>query len=187
VKVLLIDNYDSFTYNLAHLFGELGAEVVVVRNDELELDQAQALAPSHLVISPGPGRPEDAGVSEAAVRLFAGRVPVLGVCLGHQAIVSVFGGSVGAARCLVHGKASPVSHDGRGLFAGLPIDFAAGRYHSLAATELPDCLEVSASAPDGEVMAVRHRSLAVDGVQFHPESVLTPDGPLLARNFLALA
>jgi len=187
VKLLLIDNYDSFTYNLAHLFAELGAEVVVVRNDEIDVEAARALAPSHLVISPGPGRPEQAGVSEALVGAFAGEIPVLGVCLGHQAIVSVFGGSVGAARSLVHGKATEVSHDARGLFAGLPPAFPAGRYHSLAATALPDCLEVSASAADGEVMAVRHRELAVDGVQFHPESVLTPDGALLARNFLVAA
>jgi anthranilate synthase/aminodeoxychorismate synthase-like glutamine amidotransferase len=182
--VLLIDNYDSFTYNLAHLFGELGAEVVVRRNDEITVAEAEALAPSHVVISPGPGRPEVAGVSEDVVRAFAGRVPTLGVCLGHQAIVSVFGGEVGPAQELVHGKATVVRHDGRGLFAGLPEDFLAGRYHSLAATSLPDCLEVSATAPDGEVMAVRHRELPVDGVQFHPESVLTPVGLDIARNFL---
>jgi anthranilate synthase/aminodeoxychorismate synthase-like glutamine amidotransferase len=187
VKVLLIDNYDSFTYNLAHLFAELGAEVVVVRNDEIEIEAARALEPSHLVISPGPGRPEAAGISEQAVRAFAGEIPLLGVCLGHQAIVTVFGGTVGAARALVHGKATAVSHDGRGLFAGLPPDFPAGRYHSLAATSLPACLELSASAADGEVMAVRHRELRIDGVQFHPESVLTPDGALLARNFLGAA
>ncbi|MBV8396093.1 MAG: aminodeoxychorismate/anthranilate synthase component II [Actinobacteria bacterium] len=184
VTVLLIDNYDSFTYNLAHLFGELGADVVVRRNDEITLDEADALEPTHVVVSPGPGRPEDAGVSQDVVQRFAGRVAVLGVCLGHQAIVSVFGGEVGPAQALVHGKATMVAHDGRGLFAGLPEDFLAGRYHSLAATSLPDCLEVSATAADGEVMAVRHRELAVDGVQFHPESVLTPVGKDLARNFL---
>ena len=184
MTVLLIDNYDSFTYNLAHLFGELGADVVVRRNDEITLDEADALKPTHVVVSPGPGRPEDAGVSQDVVQRFAGRVPVLGVCLGHQAIVSVFGGEVGPAQALVHGKATMVAHDGRGLFAGLPEDFLAGRYHSLAATSLPDCLEVSATAADGEVMAVRHRELAVDGVQFHPESVLTPVGKDLARNFL---
>ena len=182
--LLLIDNYDSFTYNLAHLFGELGVEVVVRRNDEITVEEAERLAPSHLVISPGPGRPENAGVSERMVRAFAGRVPVLGVCLGHQAIVDVFGGEVGQARALVHGKATNVTHDGRGLFAGLPDEFSAGRYHSLAATSVPDCLEVSATSADGEVMAVRHRELPVDGVQFHPESVLTPDGPELGRNFL---
>ena len=186
-NVLLIDNYDSFTYNLAHLFGELGADVVVRRNDEITVDEAEAMEPTHVVISPGPGRPEAAGVSEEIVRAFAGRKPLLGVCLGHQAIVSVFGGDVGAARELVHGKATMVAHDGRGLFEGLPEDFLAGRYHSLAATSLPDVLEVSATAADGEVMAVRHRDLPVDGVQFHPESVLTPVGRDLARNFLAAA
>jgi len=182
--LLLIDNYDSFTYNLAHLFGELGTEVVVRRNDMITLAEIEQLRPSHLVISPGPGRPEDAGISEEAVRMLSGRVPVLGVCLGHQAIVSVFGGEIGQAQALVHGKATDVSHDGRGIFAGLPESFPAGRYHSLAATSVPSSLEVSASAADGEVMAVRHRELRVDGVQFHPESVLTPDGPALARNFL---
>jgi anthranilate synthase/aminodeoxychorismate synthase-like glutamine amidotransferase len=187
MAILLIDNYDSFTYNLAHLFGELGAEVVVRRNDEITVEEAEELAPSHLVVSPGPGRPEDAGVSEDVVRSLAGRVPTLGVCLGHQAIVDVFGGEVGAARELVHGKATMVRHDGRGLFAGLPEDFLAGRYHSLAATSIPDCLEVSATAADGEVMAVRHRELPVDGVQFHPESVLTPVGRDLAKNFLERA
>jgi anthranilate synthase/aminodeoxychorismate synthase-like glutamine amidotransferase len=185
-RVLLIDNYDSFTYNLAHLFGELGAEVVVYRNDEITVDEAAALEPTHVVISPGPGRPEAAGISEEIVRTFAGRRPLLGVCLGHQAIVSVFGGEVGPARELVHGKATMVAHDGRGLFSGLPEDFLAGRYHSLAATSLPESLQVSATAADGEVMAVRHRELPVDGVQFHPESVLTPVGRDLAKNFLAV-
>jgi anthranilate synthase/aminodeoxychorismate synthase-like glutamine amidotransferase len=185
--LVLIDNYDSFTYNLAHLFGVLGAEVTVRRNDEIGIEELERMAPTHIVISPGPGRPEDAGVSEAVVRAFAGHVPVLGVCLGHQAIVSVFGGTVGPARALVHGKATAVEHDGRGLFSGLPAGFAAGRYHSLAATDVPDVLEISAAAPDGEVMAVRHRELRVDGVQFHPESVLTPGGSELARNFLESA
>jgi anthranilate synthase/aminodeoxychorismate synthase-like glutamine amidotransferase len=184
MKVLLIDNYDSFTYNLAHLFGELGAEVVVFRNDAITADEAVALAPSHLVISPGPGRPEDAGASTAVVLALAARVPVLGVCLGHQVIVGAYGGEVGAARALVHGKATTVNHDGDGLFRGLPQDFPAGRYHSLAATSIPAILETSATAPDGEVMAVRHRQLRIDGVQFHPESVLTPVGPKLAKNFL---
>jgi anthranilate synthase/aminodeoxychorismate synthase-like glutamine amidotransferase len=185
--LLLIDNYDSFTYNLAHLFGELGTEVLVRRNDAITVGEAERLGPSHVVISPGPGRPEAAGVSEEIVRAFAGRVPVLGVCLGHQAIVTVFGGEVGAAQSLVHGKSTEVSHDGRGLFAGLPEPFEAGRYHSLAATTVPGVLEVAATAADGEVMAVRHRELRVDGVQFHPESVLTPDGPALAQNFLERA
>ena len=182
--LLLIDNYDSFTYNLAHLFGELGAEVMVRRNDEITVEEIERLAPSYLVISPGPGRPEAAGVSEAAVLSLAGRAPVLGVCLGHQVIVAAYGGTVGQAHALVHGKATEVTHDGLGLFAGLPEGFSAGRYHSLAATSVPDCLEVSATAADGEVMAVRHRELRIDGVQFHPESVLTPVGPELARNFL---
>jgi anthranilate synthase/aminodeoxychorismate synthase-like glutamine amidotransferase len=182
--LLLIDNYDSFTYNLAHLFGELGAEVVVRRNDEITVEETERFEPAHVVISPGPGRPEDAGISEDVVRAFAGRVPLLGVCLGHQAIVNVFGGEVGAAHQLVHGKATDVHHDGRGIFAGLPQDFPAGRYHSLAATSIPESLEVSATAADGEVMAVRHRELAVDGVQFHPESVLTPAGAELGKNFL---
>jgi anthranilate synthase/aminodeoxychorismate synthase-like glutamine amidotransferase len=182
--ILLVDNYDSFTYNLVHLFQELGAEVVVRRNDEIDADEAERLAPSHLVISPGPGRPEDSGATVEIVRRLAPATPTLGVCLGHQAIVEAFGGEIGQARRLVHGKASAVSHDGRGIFAGLPADFQAGRYHSLAATSVPDELEVSATTEDGEVMAVRHRSLRVDGVQFHPESVLTPDGPQLCRNFL---
>jgi len=183
--ILLIDNYDSFTYNLAHLFGELGAEVVVRRNDAIDAEEAERLAPSHLVLSPGPGRPEDAGVTVELVKRL--RVPMLGVCLGHQAIVAAFGGEIGRARRLVHGKASPIEHDGRGLFRGLPESFDAGRYHSLSATSVPDCLEVSASCAEGEVMAVRHRELPVDGVQFHPESVLTPLGPDLARNFLEAA
>ena len=182
--ILLVDNYDSFTYNLAHLFGELGAEVVVRRNDALDADEAERLAPSHLVLSPGPGRPGDAGASVEIVQRLAPSVPTLGVCLGHQAIVQAFGGEIGQARRIVHGKASAIDHDGRGLFRGLPEPFEAGRYHSLAATSLPGCLEVSATCTDGEVMAVRHRELPVDGVQFHPESVLTPLGPELARNFL---
>ena len=182
--ILLVDNYDSFTYNLAHLFGELGTEVVVLRNDAVDADEAERLAPSHLVISPGPGRPADAGNTPAIVRRLAGRVPTLGVCLGHQAIVEVFGGEIGAARDLVHGKVAAVRHDGRGLFRGLPDDFPAGRYHSLAATRIPEQLEVTATAADGEVMGVRHRELPIEGVQFHPESVLTPLGPDLARNFL---
>ena len=182
--ILLIDNYDSFTYNLAHLFGELGADVLVRRNDQLSPDDAELLAPSHLVISPGPGRPEDAGETPAILRRLAARVPTLGVCLGHQAIVQSFGGEVGQARELVHGKATSVTHDGRGIFAGLPDGFQAGRYHSLAATSVPDVFEISAAAADGEVMAVRHRELPLDGVQFHPESVLTPHGIDLIRNFL---
>ena len=184
MKVLMIDNYDSFTYNLVHLFEELGADVVVRRNDAVTVAEAEELAPDRLVVSPGPGRPEDSGVSVELVRALGPRVPTLGVCLGHQAIVEAFGGEVGYARELLHGKASPVRHDGSGLFAGLPEPFEAGRYHSLAATRLPDELEPTAYADDGEVMAVRHRELPIVGVQFHPESVLTPDGPALAKNFL---
>ena len=182
--ILLVDNYDSFTYNLVHLFQELGADVVVRRNDELTADEAERLTPSHLVISPGPGRPESSGATVEIVRRLAPTIPTLGVCLGHQAIIEAFGGEIGQAQRLVHGKASTVAHDGRGIFSGLPQDFEAGRYHSLAATRVPDELEVSARTEDGEVMGVRHRSLRVDGVQFHPESVLTPDGPHLCRNFL---
>jgi anthranilate synthase/aminodeoxychorismate synthase-like glutamine amidotransferase len=182
--ILLVDNYDSFTYNLVHLFEELGAEVVVRRNDEIDADGAERLGPSHLVISPGPGRPEGSGATVEIVRRLSPSTPTLGVCLGHQAIVEAFGGEIGQAQRLVHGKASAVSHDGRGIFAGLSQNFQAGRYHSLAATAVPDELEVSATTEDGEVMAVRHRSLRVDGVQFHPESVLTPEGPQLCRNFL---
>jgi anthranilate synthase component II len=182
--MLLIDNYDSFTYNLAHLFGALGVEVRVVRNDELTAHDAESLGASQLVVSPGPGRPADAGVSIEVIKRLAPRIPTLGVCLGHQAIVEAFGGEVGYARELLHGKASPVRHDGTGLFTGLPEPFDAGRYHSLAATKLPDELVPTAYADDGEVMAVRHRELPIAGVQFHPESVLTPDGPALARNFL---
>jgi anthranilate synthase component 2 len=183
--ILLIDNYDSFTYNLAHLFGALGCEVKVVRNDAIDADMAADLVPSHVLISPGPGRPGDAGATVEIVRRLGPRVPTLGVCLGHQAVVEAFGGEVGPAKQLVHGKASPVRHDGRGIFAGLPAEFEAGRYHSLAATTVPAGLEVSATGIDDEVMAVRHRELPVDGVQFHPESVLTPLGPALAKNFLA--
>jgi anthranilate synthase/aminodeoxychorismate synthase-like glutamine amidotransferase len=182
--ILLVDNYDSFTYNLAHLFQELGADVVVLRNDEIDADGAERLAPTHLVISPGPGRPRDAGTSVEIVQRLGSRVPTLGVCLGHQAIVEAFGGEIASAKQLVHGKASAIAHDGRGLFAGLPNPLEAGRYHSLAAFAVPDSLKVCATTDDGEVMAVRHRDLPVDGIQFHPESVLTPLGPELGRNFL---
>jgi len=182
--MLLIDNYDSFTYNLAHLFGALGVEVQVVRNDAIGAEGARRMAPTHVVVSPGPGRPTEAGVSVAIVRSLGATTPTLGVCLGHQAIVEAFGGAVGYARSLQHGKASPVHHDGKGLFSGLPEPFQAGRYHSLAATRIPDELELAAHCDDGEVMAVRHRSLPIVGVQFHPESVLTPVGTALARNFL---
>ena len=183
MNVLLIDNYDSFTYNLADLLGQLGAEVVVRRNDAITADEAEALAPTHLVVSPGPGRPAEAGVSLELIRRLGPTVPTLGVCLGHQAIVEAFGGEVGRAHEILHGKASPVQHDGRGIFLGLPQGFEAGRYHSLAATGIPDALEVSATFGD-EVMGVRHRELPIDGVQFHPESVLTPLGRQLLKNFL---
>jgi anthranilate synthase component 2 len=182
--ILLVDNYDSFTYNLAHLFGELGADVAVRRNDSVDAATAARLAPTHLVISPGPGRPEDAGSTLEIVGRLAETTPTLGVCLGHQAIVAAFGGSIGAARELVHGKACTVHHDGEGLFAGLPAELEVGRYHSLAATAVPAALEICARAHDGEVMAVRHRELPVHGLQFHPESVLTPLGREIARNFL---
>jgi len=183
--ILLVDNYDSFTYNLAHLLEELGREVVVRRNDEITAVEAVSLRPSHLVVSPGPGRPADSGATLDIIRALAPSTPTLGVCLGHQAIVEAFGGEIGQAKRLLHGKASEIHHDGRGIFRGLPQGFRAGRYHSLAATRVPDALEVSARSEDGEVMAVRHRELPVDGVQFHPESVLTlPLGRELLRNFL---
>ncbi len=182
--LLMIDNYDSFTYNLVHLFQELGAEVVVYRNDAITPEDAERLAPSHVVISPGPGRPTDAGVSVDVIRRL-GSIPTLGVCLGHQAIVEAFGGEVGAAKALLHGKSSRVEHDGRGVYRGVEQGFEAGRYHSLAVIRVPDALEVTATTPDGEVMGVRHRTLPIEGVQFHPESVLTPIGRELARNFLS--
>jgi para-aminobenzoate synthetase component 2 len=185
-RLLLIDNYDSFTYNLVQAFLVLGAEVSVYRNDALTPQQARALAPSHLCISPGPGTPYDAGVSMDMIRAFAGRIPVLGVCLGHQAIVEVFGGKVVRADRLMHGKTSLVHHDQRTVFEGMPQPCEVGRYHSLIAAPatMPAELEVSARTAEGEIMAVRHRSLLVEGVQFHPESILTPDGPRLLGNFL---
>ena len=187
-RLLLIDNYDSFTYNLVQAFLVLGADVLVHRNDAITVEEAEALAPTHLCISPGPGTPHDAGVSIEMIKAFAGRVPVFGVCLGHQSIVEALGGDVVRAGRLMHGKVSNVEHDGRGIFAGLPQPFAAGRYHSLIAKPetLPKVLEVSARTAEGEIMGVRHRELVVDGVQFHPESILTPDGPQLMGNFLSL-
>ncbi len=186
VRLLLIDNYDSFTYNLVQAFMILGAEVDVRRNDEITVEQAKAIAPTHLCISPGPGTPYDAGVSMDMIRAFAGTIPVFGVCLGHQSIVEVFGGEVVRAGRLMHGKVSPVEHDGRGVFADAPQPMQVGRYHSLIARpdSLPDMLAVTARTPEGEIMGVRHRELAVEGVQFHPESVLTPHGPALMGNFL---
>ena len=187
MKLLLLDNYDSFTWNLAQYFGQLGAEVTVLRNDAIDLAGVRALQPARIVISPGPCAPAQAGVSLELIRSFAGVVPILGVCLGHQAIGEAFGGEVVRARQVVHGKASAIRHDGRGIFAGMAQNFAAARYHSLAVARasLPDCLEVSAQTEDGEIMGLRHRSLAVEGVQFHPESVLTEAGHQLLANFLA--
>ena len=184
--ILLVDNYDSFTYNLAHMIAEQGVEVVVRRNDEIDADEAERLRPSHLVISPGPGRPSGSGNTLEIVKRLS-RWPTLGVCLGHQAIVEAFGGEIGAARTLVHGKATTVRTDGRGLFHDLPDEFEAGRYHSLAATRVPTSSRWPRPLADGEIMAVRHRELPVHGVQFHPESVLTPLGPQLIRNFLEAA
>jgi anthranilate synthase/aminodeoxychorismate synthase-like glutamine amidotransferase len=185
-RLLLIDNYDSFTYNLVQAFLVLGADVQVYRNDQITPEKARELAPSHLCISPGPGTPYDAGVSMEMIRAFAGKIPVLGVCLGHQSIVEVFGGKVVRAGRLMHGKTSLVEHDQRTLFAGLPQSCEVGRYHSLIAApeRLPAVLEVSARTPEGEIMGIRHRDLMVEGVQFHPESILTPDGPRLMQNFL---
>ena len=185
-RLLLIDNYDSFTYNLVQAFLVLGAEVEVHRNDALTPEQARVLAPTHLCISPGPGTPRDAGVSMAMIREFAGRIPVLGVCLGHQSIVEVFGGVVVRAGRLMHGKTSLVQHDARTVFAGVSQPCEVGRYHSLIAApaSVPAVLEVSARTAEGEIMAVRHRTLAVEGVQFHPESILTPEGPRMLGNFL---
>ncbi len=184
--VLVVDNYDSFTYNLVQAFLTLGAAVTVRYNDEVTTDELDTLDPTHLVVSPGPGRPESAGASMEIIAAAADQVPILGVCLGHQAIAAVFGGVVGSARTLMHGKSSEVFHDSHTVFDGLPDPFTAGRYHSLAVDHLPDALEVSAHTIDGEVMGIRHRHLPIEGVQFHPESVLTPDGNRLLDNFLGL-
>jgi len=185
--LLMIDNYDSFTYNLVQYFGELGADVRVHRNDAISLDEIAALAPEKIVISPGPCTPNEAGVSVPLIRRFAGKVPILGVCLGHQAIGQAFGGKIVRAKRVMHGKLSSITHDDRGVFAGLPSPFHATRYHSLAIEpgSLPDDLEVTATADDGEIMGVRHRKLAVEGVQFHPEAILTEHGKQLLSNFLS--
>jgi anthranilate synthase component 2/para-aminobenzoate synthetase component 2 len=187
-RVLLVDNYDSFTYNLVQALAALGAEVRVHRNDEIDVAGAGAIAPTHVVVSPGPGRPEGAGISVEILKAMMHRVPVLGVCLGHQALAVALGATVGRAQSLMHGKPSAVYHDGRTLYEGLPNPFEAGRYHSLAAIEetLPPELQVSAYTSDGEIMGLRHATLPAEGVQFHPESVLTPEGSRLLRNFLDL-
>ena len=186
VRILLIDNYDSFTYNLVQAFAAMGADVMVYRNDAITIEEALALEPTHLVISPGPGRPEDAGLSLAMIDAFAGRVPILGVCLGHQSIVQQHGGKIVRAERLMHGKTSMVKHDGKSVFAGLSNPFEVGRYHSLCAEEesLPQDLIVTAQTDRGEIMGVRHKTLQIEGVQFHPESVLTPEGDALMANFM---
>jgi anthranilate synthase/aminodeoxychorismate synthase-like glutamine amidotransferase len=185
-RLLLIDNYDSFTYNLVQGFLVLGAEVLVYRNDAITLDMARALEPTHLCISPGPGTPAQAGVSMPMIRCFAGRIPVFGVCLGHQSIVEVFGGRIVRAPRLMHGKTSPIEHDRLGVYEQVPDACEVGRYHSLIAApeSIPPQLQVSARTAAGEIMGVRHRQWLVEGVQFHPESILTPDGPLMMGNFL---
>ena len=188
VRILLIDNYDSFTYNLVQAFAAQGAEVLVYRNDAIDADRALELEPTHLVISPGPGRPEDAGVSLTMINVFSEKVPMLGVCLGHQCLVSHFGGDIVRAERLMHGKTSMVKHDEKTVFRGLAQPFEAGRYHSLCAdhTSLPDDLELTARTDRGEIMGVRHRELPLEGVQFHPESVLTPEGDKLMNNFIRM-
>ncbi len=186
--LLMIDNYDSFTYNLVQYLGELGEEIEVYRNDKITVAQIEQLKPERLVISPGPCTPKEAGISVAAIRYFAGKLPILGVCLGHQSIGEAFGGRIVRADRLMHGKTSPIHHDGRTVFANLPNPFTATRYHSLIIERksLPDCLEISAWTEEGEIMGVRHRELLVEGIQFHPESIITKEGKALLRNFLQL-
>lgn len=187
--IFILDNYDSFTYNLVQGFGELGAELSVERNDRIDLEGIEKLAPSHLVISPGPCTPHEAGISVSTVKHFAGRIPILGVCLGYQSIGVAFGGRVARAPKLMHGKTSMIYHDGKTIFAGLPIPFEATRYHSLIVEKesLPDCLEMTAWTEEGEIMGIRHRELTIEGVQFHPESILTREGPRILRNFMGLS
>ncbi len=189
MKVLMIDNYDSFTYNIVQYLGELGAEVEVFRNDEITVEGIAARRPERLVVSPGPCSPAEAGISVEAIRHFAGKLPILGVCLGHQSIGAAFGGKVVRAQRLMHGKTSPIQHTGKGLFAGLPSPFTVNRYHSLAVerTSCPPCLRVTAWTEDGEIMGLQHETLAVQGVQFHPESILTEHGHALLKNFLEQA
>jgi anthranilate synthase component II len=185
--ILMIDNYDSFTYNLVQYLGELGADVQVYRNDRIAVAEVERLAPEKIVISPGPCTPTEAGVSCEVIRRFAGRIPILGVCLGHQCLGQVFGGEIVRAPALFHGKTSMIYHDGKTIFRGLPRPFEATRYHSLVIQRetLPDCLEISAETDDGVIMGVRHRELPVEGVQFHPESILTAEGKRLLANFLS--
>ncbi|MTV47425.1 aminodeoxychorismate/anthranilate synthase component II [Heliobacillus mobilis] len=186
--ILMIDNYDSFTYNLVQYLGEMEEDIRVFRNDALTLQEIKALAPDHIVISPGPCTPNEAGISMAVIEQFAGKVPILGVCLGHQSIGQVFGGRVIRAPRLMHGKTSPIHHDGKGVFRGLPNPFTATRYHSLIIEEetMPDCLEITARSDRGEIMGVRHKEFCVEGVQFHPESILTSEGKGLLKNFLSM-
>ena len=187
--LLMLDNYDSFTYNLVQYFGELGEDVRVYRNDQISLEEIAALAPDRICVSPGPCSPAEAGISVPLIQAYAGKVPILGVCLGHQAIGAAFGGKIVRARQLMHGKTSPITHTGTDLFTGLPSPYTVIRYHSLAIAQdsLPDCLQVTAQTEDGEIMGVRHRTLPVYGVQFHPESVLSEHGHALLRNFLQAA
>jgi para-aminobenzoate synthetase component 2 len=184
--ILMIDNYDSFTYNLVQYLGEMGQELKVYRNDAITLDEIEALAPDRLLVSPGPCTPNEAGISVAAIRRFAGKLPILGVCLGHQSIGQAFGGEVVRAGRLMHGKTSPILHDGQTIFTGLPNPFEATRYHSLVVRRetLPECLAISAETAEGEIMGLRHKELPIEGVQFHPESVLTSHGKELLRNFV---
>ena len=186
--ILMIDNYDSFTYNLVQAFRELGADMQVIRNDQIDVDGIRALAPAAIILSPGPGNPDSAGVTLAAIKEFAGKVPLFGVCLGHQSIAQAFGGRIVHAKQLMHGKTSRIHHDGRGVFAGLEQDFPAMRYHSLAVEResLPDCFEISAETEDGEIMGLRHKTFPIESVQYHPESIGTPEGMKQMRNFVQL-
>lgn len=186
--ILVVDNYDSFTYNLVQYLGEMGQDIRVYRNDAITLDEIAALKPDHILVSPGPCSPEQAGVSVKVIQEFAGKIPILGVCLGHQSIGHAFGGNIIRAGRLMHGKTSPIRHDNKGVFAGIPQEFTATRYHSLLIERdtIPDCLEITAETAEGEIMGVRHKSLPVEGVQFHPESVLTEHGRTLLQNFLAV-
>lgn len=187
-KILMLDNYDSFTYNLVQYFGELGAEVLVHRNDQITLDEIEALAPDHICVSPGPCSPNEAGISVPLISRFAGKIPILGVCLGHQSIGAAFGGRVVRAKVIMHGKTSEITHTGSDVFMNLPSPFTVIRYHSLAIERetLPDCLEITAETADGEIMGVRHKTLPVYGVQFHPESILSEQGHAMLQNFLKL-